>query len=127
MKLSLKAKFYIYILPLLILFPVILYSLIAPYTQLRQSFGQFQQDANRAQEAESFAEALNTEQLELFHFIEAVPTVSYDVTANSNYADFNNASLSATAQLQKITSQVHQSANPNDEEYISVDNINEYY
>src|SRR5579863_9357525 len=106
MKLSLKAKFYIYILPLLILFPVILYSLIAPYTQLRQSFGQFQQDAARAQEAESFAESLNTEQLELFHFIEAEPDTSYNVTTNSNYTDFNNASLSASAQLEKITSEV---------------------
>jgi PAS domain S-box-containing protein len=127
MKFSLKTKFYVYILPLLAVLPIVLYSLITPYTQLRSGFDQFEVDANRAQEAQAFAEALNTEQLELFHLLGAAPNGSYDISTNANYSDFEHASQSAKNQFQTIQSEVTLTLDVNDEERVAVDNIARYY
>ena len=69
MNLSIKTKFYIFVLPILIVLPILLYSFVAPYSQLQEAFHQFEDDAAQALLAEEFVGTLETEQLELFHSI----------------------------------------------------------
>lgn len=127
MKFSLQTKFYFYILPLLAILPIVIYSLITPYTQLKAGFSEFKSDAQRAQEAETLAEDINTEQLELFHLLGAAPPKSYDLAANPNYADFKTASKATDDQLTLMQTGITQDVALNDEERLAINNITKYH
>lgn len=127
MKFSIRTKFAVYTLPAVVLLPVLLYTLVTPYTQLLEAFNSFKIDAGRAREAEELAELTDIRQLELIHLIATAPATSYEFSTASNAADFTKASSTALEQLEKLRAEVDESVASYDEEREILGNIELYY
>src|SRR3989442_1043163 len=97
MKFSLKTKFYIFILPFVLVLPVLLYSLVAPYSQMKTVFSDFQDDAKIAVDIEILSQAIEFQQLELFHYIAKV--------SKENKQDFIQAQVQTKHTFEQIAQQ----------------------
>lgn len=123
MKISLKTKFYVYILPILIILPILLYSVVTPYTQLKQAFQEFEVDAAQAIKAEEFAISIDIEHLELFRLLSESPNRKYDFSTNTQYMRYKQASQIVESQLHQLSTEIQQQTKPYSKEREVLDGI----